>query len=73
MLQAALGIHIDAAARRLTIRNACLPASMGWVELSGLRIGQTQISLRLRRAGQRVHVERLDTSGPTIRTDIEFE
>jgi glycogen debranching enzyme len=73
LLQASLGLHMDAPHRRLSIRNANLPASLDWVELEGLRVGETRISLRLRRAGKRVHLERLDVSGPAIRTDIEID
>jgi glycogen debranching enzyme len=73
LLQAVLGLHLDAPRRRLHIRNACLPASMSWVELEGLRIGRSRVSMRLRRDGQRVHVERLDVTGPTIRTEVEID
>jgi glycogen debranching enzyme len=73
LLQAVLGLHLDAPRRRLHIRNACLPASMGWVELEGLRIGGTRASLRLRRDGERVHIERLDVTGPAIRTEVEID
>jgi len=73
LLQSALGLHLDAPARRLRIRNACMPSSMEWVELDGLRLGQTRVTLRLRRSGERVHVERLDTSGPSLRTEVEFD
>lgn len=73
LLQAALGLHLDAPAKRLRIRNACIPSSMEWVELDGLRVGQTRVALRLRRSGERVHVERLDVSGPALRTEVEFD
>jgi glycogen debranching enzyme len=73
LLQASLGLHLDAPRRRLLIRNAHLPESLEWVELEGLRIGSTRVTLRLRRAGERVHVERLDVTGPSIRTDVEID
>jgi glycogen debranching enzyme len=73
LLQASLGIHLDAPSRTLSIRNAQLPSSVEWVELENLRIGPTRVALRLRRAGQRVHVERLDVTGPAIRTEVEIE
>jgi len=73
LLQAVLGLHVDAPRRRLQIRNACLPRSMDWVELEGLRIGETRVTLRLRRDGERVHVERLDVTGPSIRTEVEID
>ncbi|HKU43745.1 MAG TPA: glycogen debranching N-terminal domain-containing protein, partial [Polyangiales bacterium] len=73
LLQASLGLSLDAPNRRLSIRNASLPASLEWVELEGLRIGSTRITIRLRRAGERVHIERLDVRGPAIRTEVEID
>jgi glycogen debranching enzyme len=73
LLQSVLGLHLDAPGRRLSIRNANLPASVDWFELEGLRIGHTRVSLRLRRAGKGVHLERLDVTGPPIRTEIEID
>jgi hypothetical protein len=72
-LQASLGLSLDAPNRRLWIRNASLPAALEWVELEGLRMGPTRIALRLRRAGERVHIERLDVTGPAIRTEVEID
>jgi hypothetical protein len=46
---------------------------MDWVELAGLRMGETRVTLRLRRDGERVHVERLDVTGPAIRTEVEID
>src|SRR5262249_53580042 len=62
LLEAALGISIDAPGRRLLIANPCLPASMHWVELSGLRIGESRVQMTLQREGKRVHVARLDVT-----------
>lgn len=73
LLQASLGLSLDAPNQRLSIHNACLPASLEWVELTGLRIGSTRVSIRLRRGGDRVHVERLDVDGPPIRTEVEID
>jgi glycogen debranching enzyme len=73
LLQAALGLQLDAPARRLRIFNACLPEALEWVELEGMRIGPTRVALRLRRDGSRVHIERLDVSGPAIRTEVEID
>jgi glycogen debranching enzyme len=73
LLRAALGLHIDAPQRRLEIRNAHLPDAMQWVDIEGLWIGASRVSLRLRRGGSRVHVERLDVSGPAIRTEVAID
>lgn len=73
LLQATLGLHLDAPRRRLHIRNARLPDALDCVEIEGMRLGESQIALRFRRGGSRVHVERLDVTGPAIRTDIEID
>jgi glycogen debranching enzyme len=73
LLQASLGLHLDAPNRLLSISNASLPGALEWVELEGLRIGPSRVTLRLRRGGERVHIERLDVSGPAIRTEIEID
>jgi glycogen debranching enzyme len=73
LLQASLGLHADAPRQRLHIRNARLPASLEWVELDGLRVGASRVTLRLRRAGERVHIERLDVTGPSLRVDVEID
>jgi glycogen debranching enzyme len=73
LLQACLGLHLDATNHRLLIRNAHLPSALEWVELEGLRLGSSRVRLRLRRAGDRVHVERLDVSGAAIRTQVEID
>jgi hypothetical protein len=73
LLQASLGLHLDAPNRLLSISNASLPAKLEWVELEGVRIGPSRVTLRLRRAGERVHIERLDVTGPAIRTEVELD
>lgn len=72
-LQSILGIHADATERKLSIRNACLPPSIEWVELSNLRIGQSRVRIRFRRAEQRVHLDALEISGAHLRTEIEHD
>jgi glycogen debranching enzyme len=73
LLQATLGLHLDAPRKHLAIRNARLPASVDWIQLDGLRIGQSRVTLHLRRGGPRVHVERFEVTGPAIRTEVELE
>ena len=73
LVQSVLGLELNAGASLLAIRNANLPRSIEWLELEGMRLGKTRISLRLRRAGKRVHVEHLDMSGPPIRTEIKLD
>jgi glycogen debranching enzyme len=73
LLQAVLGIHIDAPAQRLLIRNPKMPTSMSKVSMDGLRVGRSRVSLRLHRVGKRCHVDRLDITGAPLRTFVEIE
>lgn len=73
LLQAVLGIHIDGPRRQLLVRNPRLPPSLAHVEIDGLRVAGSRVSLRLRRVGRKCHVDRLDVDGPTIRTFVELE
>jgi glycogen debranching enzyme len=72
LLQAVLGIHIDGPGQHVMIRNPSMPHSMSWVQLDGLRVGASRVSLRLRRQGKRCHVDRLDIDGPPLRTTVEL-
>jgi glycogen debranching enzyme len=49
VLQACLGLRIDASAGRVTLAGGVLPASIEWLELSNLRIGRAVLDLRLER------------------------
>jgi hypothetical protein len=73
LLQASLLLQVDGPGRRLIIRNASLPTRLDWVALERLPVGRSRVTLRLRRAGERVHIERLDVTGPTIRAQVEFQ
>jgi len=73
LLQAILGLHADAPARRLSIRNASLPPSVEWVMFEGLRIGDARVDVRLRRVNKRVHVDRFDVSGGALHAEIQLE
>jgi glycogen debranching enzyme len=73
LLQAVLGIHIDGPRQQLLIRNPRMPESIKHIEIEGMRVGGSRITLRLRRAGHRCHVDRLDVSGAPIRTFVELD
>jgi glycogen debranching enzyme len=49
LLQACLGLHIDANARRLTLRRAAMPESLDWLRLNNLTVAGAQIDLLLTR------------------------
>lgn len=73
MLQAMLGIHIDGPGRRLAIRNPQMPTFMKRLDIDRLRVGRSRISLRIRRVGKRCHVDRLDVTGESLRSQVDFE
>ena len=73
LLEGILGIQADAPAARLIVRNARLPRSVRAIELENLRVGASRVTIRVRRVGRRCYVDRLDVSGPAIRTEIELE
>lgn len=73
LLQAVLGIHIDGPSQRLLIRNPRMPNSVSRVELNGLRVGQSRVSIRMNRSGKHCHVDRLDVTGAPLRTFVELE
>jgi glycogen debranching enzyme len=72
LLQAVLGIHINGAKQSLSVRTPHMPDSVKRIEIEGLRVGSSRISLRIRRVGRRCHVDRLDVSGAPLRTTIEI-
>ncbi|MGZ3456808.1 MAG: glycogen debranching N-terminal domain-containing protein, partial [Polyangiales bacterium] len=71
-LQAALGIHFDAPNAELLIRDPRLPASVGELYISGMRVAGSRVSLRFVRAGDRCHVEDLSITGAPLRVLIDI-
>ncbi len=64
LLKACLGLEIDAGARRVVLRRACLPAFLDSLEIRNLRVGDEPLDLRLERHAQNVGIEVLQRSGP---------
>ena len=56
LLQACLGLEVDAVHRRVTLHAPRLPASMPWLRLQGLRVGSACVDLCLERAASSVGV-----------------
>lgn len=73
LLQSVLGIHINGPRRRLEIRNPQMPPTMSRVDIDGLRVGASRVSLRIRRVGKHCHIDRLDVAGPPIRIESVVE
>jgi glycogen debranching enzyme len=73
LLQAMLGIHVDAPHARLVIRNPRLPGYVRRIELRRLRIGSSQVTVRFRRVGRRCQVDRVAVNGAPLRIEIEMD
>jgi glycogen debranching enzyme len=73
LLQSVLGIHIDGVNQRMFVRNPRMPNGMRRVEIDGLRVGRSRVSLRFRRVGKRCHLDRLDVTGAPLRMFLEIE
>lgn len=63
LLQSALGLEIDAPARRLSFRWPVLPPFLDEVEIRDLRIGAAAVDLHLRRRENDVALDLLDRRG----------
>jgi glycogen debranching enzyme len=71
LLQACLGLHPDAAARRLTITNPRLPSFLDKLDLIGLRVGDARLTLHFARHGARTHADLVEVRGGEVRVQIE--
>jgi glycogen debranching enzyme len=67
LVEACLGLEVDAAARRLSFHRAVLPDAIDWLGISRLRIGDGSVDLRLDRHRHDVGVEVVRREG-----DIEI-
>jgi glycogen debranching enzyme len=67
LLQAMLGIKIDGRTKTVTVDNPRLPPWLDALSISGLKIGDSSISLEFRRDGNETNVECLEKSA-----DITF-
>jgi glycogen debranching enzyme len=63
LLGGALGLHVDAPAKRITFTRAHLPRSIDWLQLSNLLIGDARVDLRLERHPHDVGVSVLRRDG----------
>ena len=71
LLQSALGLRADAPLGRLVIRNPRLPRFLHWLDLEGLQVGRSRVSLHFARHGSRTHVDVLEVAGDELRVSIE--
>jgi glycogen debranching enzyme len=73
LLQSILGIRADAPRGRLIIKNPALPHNVRRMELHGMRLGSSLVSMRFRRVGTRCHVDKLEVTGGALKTEIELD
>lgn len=63
MLQASLGLTIDAVQSKLSFRNPALPDWLGLITIRGLRVGKGQVDLDIRRHLHDVEISVLNRKG----------
>jgi glycogen debranching enzyme len=63
LLQACLGVEVDAASATVILRRPRLPSFIEWLAVRRLRIGEARLDLIFRRHDSSVAVNLLDRSG----------
>ena len=63
LIEASLGLEFDPAAREIRLRNPRLPGFLGELVLRNLQLGGASVDLLVRRHGDEVSMELLQTSG----------
>ena len=63
LLQACLGLEIDAASSTVILRRPCLPAFIDWLTVRNLRIGESRLDLMFRRHDSSVAVNLMRREG----------
>jgi glycogen debranching enzyme len=63
LLQACLGLHVDAARRRVVLTRGYLPQSIDWLQITTLRVGDATIDLLLERHPHDVGITVLHRNG----------
>ncbi len=71
MLEACLGLRIDALAKEVSFRRPRLPRFINWVEVRDLRVGECSLDLKLQRYPHSVGVEVTRNEGDaSVRIDV---
>ncbi|HKO88862.1 MAG TPA: amylo-alpha-1,6-glucosidase [Burkholderiales bacterium] len=63
LLQACLGLEIDAFSKTLRFKQPRLPEFLEWLTIRGLKVGESKLDLKLRRHGSSVAVSLLEREG----------
>lgn len=70
LVQACLGLSIDAIAKRVEFANPVLPSGVDEIIVQRLRVGDAQIDFAARRSGKRVEIEVLRKTGDLDVTEV---
>lgn len=57
LLQAALGLSLDASERRILLDRPVLPASISSIQIDGLQLGDSRVDLHAERFGTETKIE----------------
>ncbi|MBN6149962.1 amylo-alpha-1,6-glucosidase [Xanthomonas sp. AmX2] len=71
LLQACLGVRIDAARGEVHVDRPCLPDGVNRLQLQRLRVGERQVDLSFERVGERIVVAR-GAGSDTVRIDVRL-
>ena len=63
LLEACLGIEVRGADRTVILRRPLMPSWLDWIELTGMRVGDTRVDLLLHRVRRGAAIEVLDKQG----------
>jgi glycogen debranching enzyme len=63
LLQACLGLEVDAANAKVTLRRPCLPPFLDWLQVKRLQVGESRLDLLFRRHDSSVAVNLLSRDG----------
>ena len=71
LLQACLGLRADAPGKTLSIRDPRLPMFCNTIDLAGVRVGNSRVSLHFQRHGARTHCDVISVEGDRLRVVVE--
>ena len=72
MLQASLGVSINALAGTIRVDRPCLPSGLDRLTVAGLAVGDTRLDLTFQRAGSKVSVWPSHHGGPALELDVTY-
>jgi glycogen debranching enzyme len=73
LLQGSLGLHPQASARVLRVRNPVLPDFLRELTISGMAVGESRVALRFQRHGDRTLANLLEVDGAPLQVRIELD